>query len=183
MESDFNQCNRLLLGQPIMHKLEDSRSLPDVQHGSRLSKLCHSTVLNKCLTYEMHQYKKQTIAYLENNAVGCFDRIANPLVLIFLQILGISATAVALLAQTWENTYHTVKTLYGISKECYTNNAQRLLYGPGQGSTIGPFLWLLCFYLIFQSLSNTAPRITLSSVSNEKTLKYVGKAFVDDTGL
>jgi len=46
-ESDFNQVNRLALGRPIQHKLEDSGILPDIQHGSRSSKQCHSAVLKK----------------------------------------------------------------------------------------------------------------------------------------
>jgi hypothetical protein len=147
-ESDFNQSNRLLFSRPLQYALEDAQQLPDIQHGSRASKRCHSAVLNKVLTYEIHRYKKQPLAYIENDAKGCYDCIINPLVLIFLQILGISATAEASLAATWEQTFHRIKTLYGISTNGYANHPDCILYGPGQGSTIGPFLWLLCFLLI-----------------------------------
>jgi hypothetical protein len=140
-------------------------------------------VLNKVLTYEIHRYNKWPLAYIENDAVGCYDRIINPLVLIFLRILGLSTTLVASLAQTWEATYHKIKTLYGISRHQYTNTLQFLLYGPGQGSTIRPFLWLLCFLLIFNSLSTTVPRITIQSVDQTSIVKYIGEAFVDDSGL
>jgi len=50
-ESDYNQSNRLLIGRPLQHALEDGQHLPDIQHGSRASKRCHSAVLNKVLTY------------------------------------------------------------------------------------------------------------------------------------
>lgn len=73
--------------------------------------------------------------------------------------------------------------LYGVSEEGYVNDPDRLLYGPGQGSTIGPFLWLLCFILIYKCLSTDAPRIHLMTVDRRMTLNYVGEAFVDDTGL
>ena len=89
-ESDFNQVNRLALGRPVQHKLEESGILPVMQHGSCSSKQCHSTVLNKVLTFEIQRYLKHPIAYIENDAVGCFDRIANPLVLIFLLDIGVS---------------------------------------------------------------------------------------------
>ena len=182
-ESDFNQSNRLLFGRPLQHALEDAQQLPDIQHGSRASKRCHSAVLNKVLTYEIHRYRKQPLAYIENDAKGCFDRIINPLVIIFLRVLGVSATAVASLAATWEQTFHRIKTLYGISSHGYGNHPDYILFGPGQGSTIGPFLWLLCFLLISSALSPVAPKITIQPVNGSPPIQFVGEAFVDDAGL
>jgi len=147
-ESDFNQSNRLLLGRPIMYALEVCQVLPDIQYGSQASRTCHTAVLNKVLTYEIHRYRKQPFAYIENDAMGCYDHIINPLVLLFLRILGLSPKAAHSLATTWEKTYHRIKTLYGLSEQTDANCHEFLLYRPGQGSTIGPFLWLLCFLLI-----------------------------------
>jgi hypothetical protein len=182
-ESDFNQSNWLLIGRPLLHRLEDTCAIPDIQHGFRPSKLCQSAVLNKVLTFEIHRYRKQTLAYIENDALGCYDRIVNPLALLFLRILGLAPTFIASLATTWETTYHRIKTIYGISNHQYTNSSQYLLYGPGQGSTIGPFLWLLCFILIFSSLSPNAPKITIISADKRTKVDFIGEAFVDDTGL
>jgi hypothetical protein len=53
-KSYFNKVNCIAIGCPLMHALEDSKFITDVQHGSRPSKLCHSTMLNKQLTYEIH---------------------------------------------------------------------------------------------------------------------------------
>jgi hypothetical protein len=164
-ESDFNQTNRLAISRPIQHLLEQEGLAPDMQHGSRASKRCHSTVLNKQLTFEIHRYIKKPIAYIENDAVGCYDRIVNPLVLLALRILGLSATLTSSLAATWEHTFHRIKFLYGISSETYQNSSDQPLYGPGQRSTIGPLLWLLCFILIFQSLRKTTPVIHISSAN------------------
>jgi len=150
-ESDFNQSNRLAIGRPLQALLEQAQLAPDMQHGSRASKQCLSAVLNKQLTFEIHRYLKQPIAYIENDAVGCYDRIMNPLILIFLRILDLSHTAVTFLATTWEHTFHRIRTMYGISEETYRNLPDCLLYGPGQGSTIGPFLWLLCFIYVLGS--------------------------------
>ncbi len=182
-ESDFNQSNRLAIGRPLQRLVEQLNLAPDMQHGSRASKLCHSAVLNKQLTFEIHRYNKQPLAYIENDAVGCYDRIVNPLVLIFLRILGLSPSVVASLATTWEATYHRVRTMYGISEEVYSNHPNNLLYGPGQGSTIGPFLWLLCFILIFLSLGPGIPNIKLQAVDRTTSIDFVGEAFVDDAGL
>jgi len=182
-ETDFNQSNRLLFGRPLQHALEEREYLPDIQHGSRASRRCHSAVLNKVLTYEIHRYSKKPLAYIENDAKGCYDRIINPLVLLFLQILGLTPLTVASLATTWEQTSHRIKTLYGISKFGYANTPECLLFGPGQGSTIGPFLWLLCFLLIFSSLTSSSPKIVIHSVNSSLPITFFGEAFVDDTGL
>jgi hypothetical protein len=182
-ESDFNQSNSLTIGRPIQTLLEAAHLTPDMQHGSRASKLCHSAVLNKQLTFEIHRYAKKPIAYIKNDAVGCYNHIINPLILLFLRILGLSPSVVSSLAATWEQTFHWIKTLYGISEETYANTSDRPLYGPGQGSTIGPLLWLLCFILIFMSLGDQVPRITLQAVHNPTPVSFVGEAFVDDTGL
>jgi hypothetical protein len=182
-ESDFNQSNQLAMGQPLQKLLEHAKLAPDMQHGSRASKLCQSAVLNKQLIFEIHRFAKKPIGFIENDAVGCYDRIMNLLILLFLRILGLSPSVVSSLAQTWEQTYHRIKTLYGISEEQYSNASDWLLYGRGQGSTIGPFLWLLCLILIFLSLGNNVPRITLQRVDKGQTVQLVGEAFVDDAGL
>ena len=182
-ESDFNQSNRLLIGRPLLHQLEDNKDLPDIQYGSRPSKQCHSAILNKVLTYEIHRYQKKPLAYIENDAAGCYDRIINPLILIFLRILGLSKSLVACLAATWEQSHHRIKTLYGISATGYRNSKECPLFGPGQGSTIGPLLWLLCFLLIFRSLSTTHHGIVLNTANNSNQCQFIGEAFVDDAGL
>jgi len=115
LESDFNQSNRLAIGKPILEPLEDKGALPSMQYGSRLAKLCLSAVLNKQLTFKIIRYKKSSMAYIENDAVGCHDRIINPLVLLYLRLLGVPLPAIQSLAASWSKSSHRVKTLYGIS--------------------------------------------------------------------
>ncbi len=114
-----------------MHKLENHKLLPDMQLGSRPSKLCNTAFLNKRLTIDIHSYKKQPMAFIENDAVGCYNRIVTPLVLIFLKILGVSPNTVDSLAHTWSQTMHSIRTLYGTSTQTYKNHPDKLLYGPG----------------------------------------------------
>ena len=123
--------------------------------------------------------RKQPFVYIENDAIGCYDRIANPLVILFLLKLGVSNLTVQSLANTWSETVHKIKTLYGASSESYKNTPAYFLFGPGQGSTIGPLLWLICFMLITDSLSKQAPSIRLRSVDKAITYTSQGDAFVD----
>lgn len=182
-ESDFNQCNRLAISRPLMHKLEDLGLISNMQYGSRPNKLCKSATLNKQLTFEILRYKKETVVFIENDAVGCYDRIVNQLVLLMLRKLGVTQSALQSLAQTWEHTIHHIKTQYGISKHTYSNSDEPWLFGPGQGSTLGPFLWLLCFILIHDSVNSATHRIALSSANGTTILKTMGESFVDDTNL
>jgi hypothetical protein len=182
-ESDFNQSNRLAIGRPVMHHLEDTKRLPKMQHGSRPAKLCISAVLNKQLQFEIKRYQKKPIAYIENDATGCYDRIVNPLVLLFLRKLGVPDNIVKSVSATWEGTAHHIKTVYGVSETNYKNSIDYFLFGPGQGSTIGPLLWLLCFVLIVQSLSAQAPQMSMTSVDGKTKIAMRGDAFVDDAGL
>jgi hypothetical protein len=182
-ESDFNQSNRLAIGQPLLHHLEDNKILPDMQYGSPPARQCVSAVLTKVLQFEIQRYKKEAIACIENDAVGCYDRIANPIVIMSLRKMDIPESTIISLASTWEHTTHHIKTLYGISDASYRNTIDKFLYGPGQGSTIGPILWLICFLLIYRSLSAGIKGMEFQSVDNKVIVQSKGAAFVDDTGL
>lgn len=81
---------------------------------------------------------------------------------------------------TWERTSHRITTMYGISKHRYTNSRDHYLFGPDQGSTIGPISWIICFILIWTSVSTGAPKVELTCVSRDWKVSWTGDAFVDD---
>lgn len=140
-------------------------------------------MLNKVLQREIQQNNKPPLGYIENDAIGCYDRIMNPLVLLFLRKMGISTAVLQSLSHTWEQETHNIKTWYGVSDQSYGNATEYFLYGPGKGSTIGPILWLICFLLIYRSLAKTSPGMDFNPVCLTKYVSSKGAAFVDDTGL
>jgi hypothetical protein len=72
-ESDYNKCNRLMIVRPVLQHIKDQKLFPDLQFGSRPAKQCITAVLTKVLQLEIQRYKKQNIAYIQNDAMGCYD--------------------------------------------------------------------------------------------------------------
>jgi len=193
IESDFNQSQRILIARRLSHRMEDINIIPDMQYGSRPGKLCISPVLNKQLTYDIVRQTKQTIAVIENDAVGCYDRLMNPLILLGMRWLGVPESLAKSITLTWSHTTHLIKTQFGVSTVSYTNTPQTPLFGPGQGSTTGPTLWQLSFVFLEDSaieagldlseLDEPITQLALTSTDGTTQLDTSGEAFVDDSNL
>ncbi len=91
-----------------------------MQYGSREGRQFISVVLNKQLTHDIIRHKKST-AVIKNDAVGCYDRMTNNLLLPEMQCLGLPQTAAAALSETWKHAVHHIEAKYGISETIYAN--------------------------------------------------------------
>lgn len=71
--------------------------------------------------------------------------------------------------------------------QCFRTNNQNSeavsLFGPGQGSTLRPFLWLLLFCFIAEALGISTPIMDFNSANNSIQLSNPGEAFIDDSFL
>jgi len=78
----------------------------------RPGKMSISPVLQKILTYNIARLAKLILGCIENDAIGCYDRIANPLGYIALHRLGMFINAIIFLALTWSKMVHVIRTAY-----------------------------------------------------------------------
>jgi len=182
-ESDLNHAKRVIIGRKLLHHMNDHNILPDMQYGSVPGKHCISAVLKKILCHDHLRVTKVSGAFLENDAVGCYDRLVNNLVLMLMLKLGIPKSIVRCIGELWDNVVHMIKTIYGISSVSYGSTKRKPLYGPGQGSTCGPIFWLLCYWVIVTSLDPSITAAKFISVCKDIIVEITGVSFVDDSSL
>jgi hypothetical protein len=163
--------------------MEDNHLLPEMQFGSRPGQRCTSALLKKVLCHDHVRLLKQTAAFVENDAVGCYDRLINNLILMVIRKLGLPESIATMLGTLWDTTIHLIKTIYGTSSAMYGSTSDMPLYGPGQGSMCGPLFWLFCYWLIVESIDPSIPMAMYISACRYILIKITGVSFVDDTGL
>ncbi len=91
-ESDFDNAKFILIARKVGYHLEDNDLAPKMQFGSRPGKNCHSAVLNKVLSHDIVHLNRSTAAFIENDAIGCYDRLMNNLLLLILLWLGMPSS-------------------------------------------------------------------------------------------
>jgi hypothetical protein len=182
-KSDKNQAKRILIGRKLVHHMEDNKLNNNMQYSSRPAQQCQSVVFQKVLAHNISHVSKHPSGFIENDAIGCYDRIANNLALLLLQCLGFAISVCKCIGNLWDNTIHFIKTGYGTSKITYKSTTSTPLFGPGQGSTTGPPFWLIVFFAITESLDPLLSQSLYRSVCYRITVASNGAAFVDDASL
>ena len=181
VETDFNQSLGMLLARPLGHFLEDTNEYPDMQYGSRDGQMTISAVLNKVLTFDIVRLTKTVMATEENDAVGCYDRIVQQMVSLHLQRMGLALAVIICVCRTFDETKHYIRTAHGLSTTYYESTTSVPLFGAGQGTTVGPFFWLLIFSIIMEAFDSQMKRMSFQSPCQSISTMRYGDAFVDDT--
>jgi hypothetical protein len=111
-KSDFNHAKHLLVAWKIGHHIEDNNMPPNMQVGSHPGKNCHSTVLHKVLSHDIVHFTHQsTVAFIKNDAIGCYDRLMNNHFLLILLKLGLP-TVYPIVWEIYGNIWRIISKLF-----------------------------------------------------------------------
>ena len=149
-ESDFNHSLAEMLVYPVGSYFEKQQAYPTTQYGSREGRLAVSAVLNKILSYDIVRLLKMVMTAVEFDAIGCYDRIIQSIVALYLQNLGYPPKMISAICKTFRLTKHYIRTAFGLSEGTYESTEDIPLFGAGQGTTGGPLFWLLFFVLFMK---------------------------------
>ena len=100
---------------------------------------------------------------------------------LYLQRLGIAIAAITCVCRTFDETRHYIKTAHGLSTSYYEGTKAVPLFGAGQGTTGGPFFWLLLFSIMLEAFDPSLKGLLFTSPCGKVCTQRLGDAFVDDT--
>ena len=179
-EPDFNWILGLLFGKRMLQSADRNGLLHDNQYGSRPGRHAIGAVLLKLLSYEICRLTRSSMASFDNDAKSCYDCIVISFAMTLCQRLGMPASACIMAALCLQNAKYFIKTKFGISESFYSSTAEHPTHGPGQGSRMGPVLWLIISCLLFAAMARLCQGAHFSNPSQTVELRRTGDGFVDD---
>ena len=103
--------------------------------------MAQSAVLSKVLSYDLIRLAKKIAAGMDNDAVGCYDKIVPPHGNVCCRRIGLPKSAAKMLAAVLNNTVYYLRTGHGESARTYCTDQVRRILGTGQGSGASPCIW------------------------------------------
>jgi hypothetical protein len=118
-EADYNLFLKLQWGLRLVRHGEKHHGLSDQQYGSRKDRTAMDPVLLKQLSYDLSRQCRTNLAAFDNDASACYDRIIIALAMLVARRLRRPQNIVQTHAEALCLMRYYVKTVHGISEECY----------------------------------------------------------------
>jgi len=131
-EADYNLFLKLQWGLRLVRHGGKHHGLNDQQFGSHKERMAMDPVLLKQLSYELSHQCRTNLATFDNDASVCCDRIIVALAMLAARRLRMPRNAVQTHAEALCLMRYYVKTVHGISEECYQGTVFKPLFGTGQ---------------------------------------------------
>ena len=183
VEADLNFVLKRIWGYRLSRAAEREEVLEDSQMGGRIRRMSISAVLRKILQYDSLRLAKKSGAVLDNDAIGCFDRIIPSLASITCMRLGLPAEAASMLYKVLNGMSHKICTGFGVSLDFISSIHTMPLFGTGQGSGASPFIWITTCEINLRVLRSKGYKVLFVSPNGDIKLHRPCDAFVDDTAL
>jgi hypothetical protein len=142
-------------------------------------------VLLKQLSYDLSRQNRTNLATFDNDTSACYDRIIVALAILAARRLCMPRNAVQTHAEALRMMRYYMKTVHGISGDCYKGTVFELLFGTGQGSGASPAAWLALISILLNTIDRELPddRMTFLDHLTKKPYSWLADVYVDDTML
>ena len=177
-EADYNLFLKLQWGSRLVRHGEKHKGLNDQNFGSRKDWTAMDPVLLKQLSYNLSRQSRTNLATFDNDASACYDRIIVALAMLAARRLRMPRNAVQTHAEALRMMRYYVKTVHGISEDCYKGTVFEPLFGTGQGSGASPAAWLTLISILLNTIDRELPddRMTfLDPLTKKPTLVSVDR--------
>ena len=180
VEAELQFFSKNIFARKMMKAAETANAISDNQYGGRKNRQATSVVLNKLLYYGICRQKLLNVAFMDDDAKACFDRIIPHLSQIESQKWGVHYKAAKLATKIIRNQQFFVKTGHGISTNSYSYSDASPIFGVGQGLGWSGPMWLNTSDTICKLLDQECGGMKFSSVDNSITVEKKNDHFVDD---
>ena len=179
-EPDFNWSQGLEIGRRMIKEAETHDRLHDSQWGTRPGRHALGAVMMKVMSYEIARHTRTPLGSFDMDAASCFDRIVISLSMLLCRAQGVSTGICLMCATVLLQAHYFMKTAHGISPGSYTSTFWNPIHGPGQGSRIGPALWVLVSCLMFRAMDSMCQGAQFCDPTQKFSHQRVSDGFVDD---
>ena len=177
-EGDYNGALKFLIGKKLRQYGDENNASSDHTYGGRNRRNCHQMLKSVQLKNEFSRIRFEPQAYLDVDAVGCFDNIATNIIGLAIRRAGGSKQLARTQIKALVEQQHRVKTALGLSRDYFQWDRYCKLGGSGQGSGASMFNW----HSVNETLIKTYMDIMLKKIDKEEVSLTV-QSFVDDNKL
>jgi hypothetical protein len=180
MEPDFNWLQGLIIGRRMIREAETNQRLHDNQWGSRPGRHAIGAVMLKVMSYEIARHSRTPLGSFDMDATACYDRIIIALAMYLCRQQGTPSGSCIMAATVLLYATYYIKTTHGLSPDFYSSTPGHPTHGPGQGSRIGPAIWVLVSCLMFAAMDVQCHGAEFCDPTGTTSHQRTGDGFVDD---
>jgi hypothetical protein len=175
-EADLSIMTKILMKAIMEHlsneKDEVSGTYATVRRGST-----HSAIFSRLWAYDLARTRRTAISTIDNDAMGCYDRIIPQLLSVFLQRMGVPTPAIKTFITQLTQKERRILTAHGLSEPI-----EDLTYlgGIGQGNAGGPACYHSQLIPMIRVMEQLTPGYKATDAT--KTIQYCQHvtSYVDD---
>jgi hypothetical protein len=135
------------------------------------------------MSYEIARHSRTPLGSFDMDATACYDRIIISLAMLLCRRQGTPSGTCIMAASVLLYASFYIKTNHGISPGCYSSTPSNATHGPGQGSRIGPAIWVLVSCLMFFAMDANCRGAEFCDPTSTLSHQRTGDGFVDDVAL